>query len=438
MAAGAPLTSVPLNLLDEHFLNLDQEREPWGVHLEVRVSGRLDPGRLAEAIRAAALRHPMARAQLAPAHPADLAYRWEIVESLEQTPLTVVDCPDEAALADTREALFAVSPSVAVAPPFAVVVAQGPGGDTVLLSLHHAAADGVGAVRLMRSILRAYARVDDPVPPFDPLSVRNVLALAAARSGRERLARRRALARAAAQRLGPITRVARDGGDRRPGYGFELLALSRDETAAVVAKHGEHATVNDVLLAALATAIGRWNRAHARHVGRMALTMPVNLRPAEWRAEVVGNFASYVSVPFAAGEHVDLAGAIDATAERTRRIKEDRLAGLVVDLLVGPSLLPVAAKRHLQDLIPLAGDRIVDTASLSNLVRLDGWPALGAEAGRVEAVWFTPPGRAPLGAALGAATVDGRLHIAMRYPHTQFDRETAPAFTAVYREVLAS
>jgi NRPS condensation-like uncharacterized protein len=436
MATRAALTSVPLSLLDEHFLNLDHEREPWGVHLEVRVSGRLDRGRLAEAIRAAALRHPMARAQLAPAYPADVAYRWEIVESLEQAPLTVVDCPDEAGLADAREALFAVSPSVAVAPPFAVVVARGPGGDTLLLSLHHAAGDGVGAVRLMRSILRAYAGTDDPVPAFDPLSVRDVLALAAAHSWRERLARRRALARAAAGRLAPITRVARDGGDRRPGYGFELLAFSREETAAVVAKHGEHATVNDVLLAALAAAIGRWNREHARHVGRMALTMPVNLRPAEWRAEVVGNFASYVSVPFAADEYGDLQRAIEATAGRTRRIKEDRLAGLVVELLVGPSLLPVAAKRHLQDLIPLTGDRVVDTASLSNLVLLDGWPALGDEAGHVEAVWFSPPGRAPLGAARGAATVGGRLHVAMRYPRTQFHRDGARAFAALYRDVL--
>jgi NRPS condensation-like uncharacterized protein len=436
MAARTPLTSVPLNLLDEHFLNLDQEREPWSVHLEVRVSGRLDPGGLAEAIGAAALRHPIARAQLAPAHPADVAYRWEIVESLERTPLTVVACPDEAALDDAREALFAVSPAVDVAPPFAVVLAQGPRGDTILLSLHHAAVDGVGAVRLMRSILRAYAGADDPIPAFDPLSVRDVRGLAAARSGRERRARRRALARAAVQRLTPVTRLARDGGDSRPGYGFELLAFSRDETAAVVAKHDEHATVNDVLLAALATAIGRWNRAHARHGGRVALTMPVNLRPAEWRAEVVGNFASYVSVGFEADQHADLQRAIEATADRTRRIKEDRLAGLVVELLVGPSLLPVAAKRHLQDLIPLTGDQIVDTASLSNLVRLDGWPALGAAAGRVEAVWFSPPGRAPLGAAFGAATVDGRLHIAMRYPRTQFDVEGARAFAAVYRQVL--
>ena len=438
MSGVATLTSVPLSLLDEHFLNLDQEREPWGIHLEVRVGGRLDPGRLADAVRTAALRHPMARARLAPANPTDLAYRWEIVDALDEPPLTVVECCDETRLADTRERLYAFSPPVDVAPPFAVVLAHAPGGDTVMLNLHHAAADGVGAIRLMRSILRAYAGEEDPVPAFDPLAVRDVLALAAARSLEERVTRRRALTQAAVRRMAPITRVTRDGGERRAGYGFELMALSHEETAAVVAKRGERATVNDVLLAALAAAIGAWNGRHDRYAGQIALTMPVNLRPAEWHDEVVGNFASYVTISLGPRDHGDLRRAIDVTADRTRRIKEEGLAGLVVELLVGPSMLPVAAKRRLQDLIPLTGNRTVDTASLSNLLVLDGWPALGADAGGVEAVWVSPPGRSPLGAAVGAATVGGRLHVAIRYPRTQFDREAAGAFAVVYRDVLVA
>jgi hypothetical protein len=96
----------------------------------------------------------------------------------------------------------------------------------------------------------------------------------------------------------------------------------------------------------------------------------------------------------------------------------------------------VAAKRGLQHLIPLTGNRVVDTASLSNLEVLDDWPSLGDGAGTVEAVWFSPPGRMPLGAALGAATVGGRLHVTMRYTHAQFDRAAAHAFAEVYRDVL--
>jgi NRPS condensation-like uncharacterized protein len=226
------------------------------------------------------------------------------------------------------------------------------------------------------------------------------------------------------------------GGDDRPGYGFELLALSPDETASVLAKRIEDTTVNDVLLAALAVAIRRWNEANDGWPGRIALTMPVNLRPPEWREEIIGNFASYVTISLGVGDHRELRRALEVTAQRTRLIKRHGLAGLVVQMLVGPSLLPVAAKRQLQDLIALTGNTVVDTASLSNLEVLDGWPSLGDGAGTVEAAWFSPPGRMPLGAAIGAATVGGRLHVTMRYPHAQFDRAGAHAFVDVYRDVL--
>jgi NRPS condensation-like uncharacterized protein len=429
---------VPLSLLDEHFLNLDHAREPWGVHLEVRVGGRVDPDRLREAIAAAVRRHPMARAQLAPWSPADLLYRWEIVAAPAHIPLTVVDCPNETDLVAARERLFAVSPSLDLAPPFAVVLARRPAGDSILMNLHHAAGDGVSAVRLMRSILRAYAGEEDPVPAFDPLGVRDVQALAGADSLEEQVVRHRALALSALRRMGPITRVAREGGDRRPGYGFELMAFSARDTAAVFDARGEHATINDVLLAGLAVAVRRWNAAHGRGPAPIALTMPVNVRPPAWRDEVVGNFATYVSVWLATGEQVDVPHALAATAAHTRRIKEDRLAGMVIDLLVGPSLLPVAAKRRLQEVIPLTGNKVVDTASLSNLGALDGWPALGARTGGVEAVWFTPPARAPLGAAIGAVTVGGRLQVAIRYPRSQFGRAAARAFAQRWRDVLVS
>jgi hypothetical protein len=118
-------TSVPLNLLDEHFLNLDQERQPWNVQLEVRLGGRGCAERLCGAIGAAARRHPIARARLARWHPWDRAYRWEIADELGEVPLTVVECPEEAPLGDVRERLFAASPSLQAAPPFAVALAHG-------------------------------------------------------------------------------------------------------------------------------------------------------------------------------------------------------------------------------------------------------------------------------------------------------------------------
>jgi NRPS condensation-like uncharacterized protein len=145
---------------------------------------------------------------------------------------------------------------------------------------------------------------------------------------------------------------------------------------------------------------------------------------------VIGNFASYVSVVVGASAR-DLRQASETVTRQTREIKRDRLAGTVVDMLAGPSMLTIAAKRRLADLIPLTGDVVVDTASLSNLGVLEPLPL------DVRAVWFSPPGRMPLGAALGVVTHGGRLHLTLRYRHTEFDGVAAGQFLALFRGVLA-
>ena len=71
------LKTAPLNVLDELYLKLDRKDEPWSVHLEIRVEGRIGAARLKDAVRRAALVHPMARARLAQARATDVRYRWE-------------------------------------------------------------------------------------------------------------------------------------------------------------------------------------------------------------------------------------------------------------------------------------------------------------------------------------------------------------------------
>ena len=417
------MLTAELNHLDELYLHLDRPDEPWGVHLEVVLAERPDEHRLREAIRAAAAHHPIARARLADWRATDTSYRWEIDDALEHVPLTVGE--DDADVA--REALYAHSPPLDRRPPFEMVLA----GETLMLNLHHAAGDGLSAARLMASVLRAYAGEPDPLPDVDPLAARDIRALASG-SPADRLLRVTRLVEHLVRSTLPPARVAPDGGDDRPAYGFALLELDPDETAAVIARRRDGATVNDVLLGALAVAIRRWNEDHGESTGRVALMMPVNLRPPEWRYEVIANFASYVTVPLGGDDHETLETAIAATAERTRRIKDDGLAALIVDLLQLPSMWPAAIKQRLQDLIPLTGNRVVDTAVLSNLGRLE-------PPGRdVRAVWFSPPGRMPLGASLGTASLDNRLFVTLRYRHALFDARAAADFGDLYRDVLVS
>jgi NRPS condensation-like uncharacterized protein len=242
--------------------------------------------------------------------------------------------------------------------------------------------------------------------------------------------------RLAARRLTPTTRVARDGGSDRTGYGFDFMSLSVDETTAVGQRGTPDTTVNDVLLGALAVTVARWNETHGQDAGRIALTMPVNLRPAGWRREVMSNFASYVTVSLEADERPDVRHAAAAAGRSTQTIKREGLAGIVVDVLNQLSMLSVGVKRRLPDLIPLTGDVVVDTASLSNLGIVEAPPELDDTAGRVKAMWFSQPGRMPLGTCVGALTLDGRLHLALRYRHAQFDKSSARAFFRRFREVL--
>jgi hypothetical protein len=42
----------------------------------------------------------------------------------------------------------------------------------------------------------------------------------------------------------------------------------------------------------------------------------------------------------------------------------------------------------------------------------------------------------PLGASFGAATLDGRLFLTLRYRHALFDGEAAREFLSTYRQLL--
>jgi NRPS condensation-like uncharacterized protein len=418
------------------YLHLDRDDEPWSVHLEIQVEGTIDEQRLTAAVREAALLHPIARARLADSRATDVRYHWEIHDELEHVPLQTVDCgADHAAVGRAREELLSRTPPLDRPGPFALLLAHRDDGDTLALNLHHAAGDGMSALRLMGSIARAYAGVEDPLPPIEPGEERDIRALAGAGSLGERLNRSRAALEYLVRGAAPPVRVAPDGGNGAPGYGFELLKLDRDEVERVLSHRRDGATVNDVLLGGLAVAIRKWNEQHDEPSGATYLMMPINLRPPEWRFEVVGNYASYVTVQIAGSDTADLDSAIAAAAARTRKIKENGIAGLIVDLYEMPAALPSGVKKRIQNLIPLTGNLVVDTAVLSNLGRLEGVPHLG-DAGAVQAVWFSPPGRMPLGASFGTATRDDELFVTLRYRHALLDAAAANALAALYRQVL--
>jgi NRPS condensation-like uncharacterized protein len=427
--------TAQLNLLDELYLHLNRDDEPWSVHLEIQVEGRLDEDEVRRAVAEAADRHPVARARMRERRGTDVRYWWEIVEALDPLPVDVVDADTEEEREAARREHLSRVPDLDSPGPFAIRVVHHPDGDSLILNMHHAAGDGLGALRFLGSIARAYGGEEDPVPDVDPLAVRDIRQLVGRTSITDRVGRTLETIKYLARGVARPARVAPDGGEDRPGYGFALTAFEAKETEKLGRLRRDGATVNDVLLGALGVAIRRWNDEHDAVTPVTYLMMPVNLRPKEWRFDVVANYASYVTVRLDPEELEDLPSAISAAAERTREIKEQKLAGLIVDLVEFPTVLPTGIKQRLQELIPLTGDFVVDTAVLSNLGRIDDVPRLG-DAGDVTAIWFSPPGRMPLGASLGVATLRDRLYVTLRYRPALFDAGAAERFASLYRSVL--
>ena len=159
------MQTASLNVLDELYLHLNRKEEPWSVHLELRVRGTHRGKRLQSAVRKAALSHPIARARLAHARATDVRYRWEIADRLTSVDLQEIECEDPADLDRGRERLLSRTPDLDRPGPFSLLLAHDPGGDALIMNLHHAAGDGLSALRLMGSIARAYAGGRTRRPP---------------------------------------------------------------------------------------------------------------------------------------------------------------------------------------------------------------------------------------------------------------------------------
>jgi NRPS condensation-like uncharacterized protein len=433
---GSEPGCVPFNEADEAVHLLDSPTEAWSIHVEARFAGRLDDDRLRAAVAAALARHPMARARKRPWRWTDHQYEWEIEPVPDVDPLRVVTCPDERVLDAVREELQSLSVPLAEAPPLRLRLAHGPGGDVLMLNANHAATDAFGAMRLLQSVARAYTDRDDPVPDLDLLSARNLSAGLAASDRATKVRRQLAVAEKLRDLPSAPARVARVGGRDLPGYRFRLVSLDEDQTSALV-DLDHPGTVNDVLLAALNLAIDRWNAEHAAPCRRVSVLVPANLRPAAWRDEVVGNFTLLTRVSTTARQRVTRQGALAAITAQTQRKKRSGMGTALVELLGGSALLPLWAKSALSPFIRLTGNRLVDTAICSNLGRVDENLWFGPEAGEATAVHFTAPGRMPCGVSVGAVTVGGRLHLAFRYRHAQFDAAAAARFTDRYLTEMA-
>jgi NRPS condensation-like uncharacterized protein len=223
------------------------------------------------------------------------------------------------------------------------------------------------------------------------------------------------------------------GGEDRPGYELRHLVLDTAQTAALATKAEAGTTVNDLLLAGLHLALDSWNCEHGGAPGRLSVPMPVNLRPKASWYEVFGNFTLMMPVVTRPEDRSDPTATVKTIRRRTRRIKAERTPSAAVKLLDVLQHLPLPVKRSIARLA--ASERVISTAILSNLGRLDEDLDFDPEL-RAREMWFSPPTRMPMGLALGAVTAAGRLHLVFRYRHPLFGPAEVAGFADRYLAAL--
>ncbi len=300
-----------------------------------------------------------------------------------------------------------------------------------MLNVNHAAFDGYGCLDVLRSTARAYAGVEDPLPDVELAAARHIRSHLAAGNLRTRARRLAALAERLWNLALAPARIAPEQGSDRPGYGFHHISLSQEQTEALSSRH-HPGTVNDVLVAALNLAIAGWNTDNGAPTGRISVLLPMNFRPREWQHEMAVNYALMAWVSTTATDRRSPEATLKAVTTQTEKIKKIDTGAAFFELLALSPRLPLWVKQPFSRLLGLTGNRLVDTALLSNLGKLDKPPSFGPDAGETTETWFSAPARMPCGLSLGVATVAGRLHLVFRYRHPLFGPDAASRFAERY------
>lgn len=415
----------PFGVVDELNCYFDAPAEPNNVHVESWLPGHLDPGRLRDAVAAALAAEPRAGVRRARGGWWRRGFSWELPPRTDEDPVATVAWETESDLDKSRERFMAAAPPLDCSPPFRLLLARGPGRDSLILNAHHAAFDGRSCLRLLRLIAERYDATGLPAAPAgEPWATRIPQSVRTGGTPGVRHPVRRNSRIAPRHADGHRTR-------RAPGYGFALLGWP-GVPAVPAAEPGEpRVTVNDLLIAALIQAIGEWNASAGRAPGRVLISMPVDDRPPG-RGDEIGNLSRLCTVTADPSQ----AGLLAAVAAQTGPAK--RQPGPPV----GPALtaaarapLPTGVKRHAVRLAVRTLGRVqCDTSLLSNLGVVSEMPWFGSLA--PERMWFSTTAHMPRGLSVGAITAGGRLQVCLRYRHALFDFAAARDFAALYAAAL--
>ena len=211
------------------------------------------------------------------------------------------------------------------------------GSEAIAARMHHAMVDGIAGMRFLETILLDphdappnHASPNHASPPAAGPTPANT-----SMSGANEWVR---LPEVITRELGqpgskspfdrPIT-AARD-------VAFAVAPL--DGLRAIGASRPQHATVNDVLLAAVSGGLDAWLGTHAAHLDLRA-QVPVSLHHRDGGASAVGNHDSFINVDLELGTS-DPLRRLDRISARTRAEKQAGDASLLYDLFHALGAIP--------------------------------------------------------------------------------------------------
>ena len=416
---------------DELTCYYDRQYEPANVHIEARISGRLDEAAVRASVRAVLASEPRLLTRRVRSRSWQRSYYWEFPVAPGADPLQTVTYADQAGLDRQRDAFLSHSPPLDIAPPLLFLLASGPGGDWLILNAHHACLDGLSCLRLLSRVAAEYrtrtARATVPAdgepagpPPAAPKIPGGIQP--------QQLQNRR-------PRGGIIARIAPGHGDASAVAGYGAHLLTWDGLAMAGTLRSAAASVNDLLVVALMITIRDWNESRGARRDLIRITMPVGDRDQADARGQWANLSRLTTITAHVPAGTQPAGLIGEVARQTRYAKQH--PGPQVDLAsraLVAAPVPVRVKRmFLGTALRVAGPLFCDTSLVSNIGVIDEL-AFGHD--RAADVWFSTSAHMPRGLSLGAVTAGGRLRLAFRYRRALFSAADAAEFAATYVKVL--
>ncbi len=421
---ASPRDSVrPLAAFERLMLADARPGHPMTFFLECEVEGPLSLERLGRAAEAAAFRHPQLRSRIAwrsgrpcwlppdvePVIEAASADAWRPIDLARESSLRLVVLPSSDADTDAAP-ISRADVRAATAPRHRVVMVA-----------HHAALDGVAAGEFFGDLWACY---DGREPPrFSTGRHRGngseSVGSDLPRAGQPSLAASTWPFATFRPRPLAIIRPPDDAGgipaaarlsDARPP--FETVALDRERTMRLRSLAGPGGwSLNDLVVAAVMRAAGRWNARAGGRAGNVRITLPVSMRPIGSRGPA-RNELGYAFLDRTAEQCRDRHSLAAGLAEASRWIVQTGAAGgflAAAEVLARRPWLLRAVTRLPACFSTAVVSTIGDPARRmkAGVPRVDGLEAPGDLV--IRAIRGVPPLRPGTRAAVGATTYGGEL-----------------------------